>query len=44
MDTYAQLLLIGGILIGAGLMFALFSLVFLFWLGIESYDETTNKK
>lgn len=43
MDTYAQLLLLGGILIGAGLMIAFFTLVFLFWHGFGD-DETVNKK
>jgi hypothetical protein len=43
MDNYALLLVISGILIGAGSMIALFTLVFLLWAGFGR-DETINKK
>jgi hypothetical protein len=43
MDTYSLLLVISGILIGAGSITALFTLVFLFWAGFGD-DETINKK
>jgi hypothetical protein len=43
MDNYALLLVISGILIGAGSIIALFTLVFLFWAGL-GHDETINKK
>lgn len=43
MDHYALLLVISGILIGAGAVIALVTLVFLFWAGF-GHDETVNKK
>lgn len=43
MDHYALFLLLAGILIGAGLMIAFFTFVFLFWHGFGN-DETVNKK
>ena len=44
MDTYSMLLLVGGILIGAGLMIAFFTLVFLLWHGFGHDHETFDKK
>jgi hypothetical protein len=44
MDHYALLLVISGILIGAGSVIALVTLVFLFWAGLDRHDETINKK
>jgi hypothetical protein len=43
MDSYSLLLVISGILIGAGSIIALFTLVFLFWTAC-GHDETINKK